>query len=280
MLSPAKSKRLLVVTDLDGTLLDEQTYSYELCLPALRRLRASEIPIVMCSTKTSAEMLSLWRDLDLGAPFICESGGAIYFPRSYLRVPLPGLKTEEDFEVLELGGDIIHLRRALADTARDCNVVVQSFGEMKIDEIAELTGLGLEQARLASQRRYDEPFRVIYGEVEEIIVRLRVKKLTVTQGGSLYHLTAGHTKGDAVARLLELHRRQYGETIAIGLGNAANDWPMLRQVEWPVLVKNPDGTWDATVVERMPNIHRTNGIGPQGWSEAIERILDETAPST
>ena len=280
MLRLSKSHKLLVVTDLDGTLLDEQTYSYELCLPALRRLRAGGIPMVMCSTKTSAEMLSLWRGLGLDAPFICENGGAIYFPRGYLRGSLPGLKTEEDFEVLELGGDIIHLRLALADAARDCNVVVQSFGQMTIGEIAEVTGLGLEQARLASQRRYDEPFRVIYGEVEKMIAWLRVKKLIVTQGGCLYHLTAGHTKGDAVARTLELHRRQYGETVAIGLGNAANDWPLLRQVEWPVLVKNPDGTWDATVVERVPNVLRTNGIGPQGWSEAIERILDETAPST
>ena len=280
MLRPLNSNRLLVVTDLDGTLLDEQTYSYEPCLPALRRLRANGIPLVMCSTKTGAEMLPLWHDLDLDAPFICESGGAIYFPRDYLRFPLPGLKTEEDFEVLELGGDIIHLRLALSAAARDCNVVLQSFGQMRIDEIAELTGLGLEQARLASQRRYDEPFRLIYGDVEKMIAWLRLKKLTVTQGGCLYHLTGGHTKGEAVARLLDLHRQQYGETIAVGVGNAANDWPMLRHMEWPVLVKNPDGTWDATVVERMPNVLRTNGIGPQGWSEAIERILDKIAPLT
>jgi mannosyl-3-phosphoglycerate phosphatase family protein len=280
MLRPSKSTQLLVVTDLDGTLLDDKTYSYALGMPALRRLQGSRIPIVMCSTKTGAEMLSLWRELELDAPFICESGGAIYFPRGYLRASFPGLKTEEGFEVFELGGDIIHLRLALSDAARACNVVVKSFGQMTIDEIAELTGLTLEQARLASQRRYDEPFRVTCGEVEKMIALLRVKKLTVTQGGWLYHLTAGHSKGDAVAKMLELHRRQYGETIAIGLGNAANDWPMLKQVERPVLVKNPDGTWDAAVVEHMPNILRTNGVGPQGWSEAIERILDETAPST
>ena len=278
MLRPSKSSRLLVVTDLDGTLLDQQTYSYELCLPALRRLRASRIPIVMCSTKTSAEMLPLWREIELDAPFICESGGAIYFPLGYLGVSLPGLKTEEDFEVLELGGDIIHLRLALADAARECNVVLQSFGQMSIDEVAELTGLGLEQAGRASQRRYNEPFRVTYGDVEKLIAWLHAKGLTVTQGGCLYHLTAGHTKGDAVARMLQLHRQQYGATIAIGLGNSANDWPMLHEVERPVLVKNPDGCWDATVVERIPNILCTDGIGPAGWTEAIEKVLDETEP--
>ena len=94
----------------------------------------------------------------------------------------------------------------------------------------------------------------------------------------MYHLTAGHTKGDAVARMLQLHRQQYGATIAIGLGNSANDWPMLHEVERPVLVKNPDGCWDATVVERIPNILCTDGIGPAGWTEAIEKVLDETEP--
>src|SRR5262245_19532019 len=115
MLGRSPSARLLVITDLDGTLLDQQTYSYERCLPALDRLRARRIPVVMCSTKTSAEMLPLWRDLELDAPFICESGGAIYFPRGYLRTPLPELKAEGSFEALELGGDTTHLRRALAD---------------------------------------------------------------------------------------------------------------------------------------------------------------------
>ena len=98
MLRPSKSSQLLVVTDLDGTLLDQQTYSYELCLPALRRLRASRIPIVMCSTKTSAEMLPLWRELELDAPFICESGGAIYFPDGELepiRKPLTEFLKED-----------------------------------------------------------------------------------------------------------------------------------------------------------------------------------------
>jgi mannosyl-3-phosphoglycerate phosphatase len=94
----------------------------------------------------------------------------------------------------------------------------------------------------------------------------------------LYHLTAGHTKGDAVARVLQLHRQQYCATIAIGLGNSANDLPMLHEVERPVLVKNPDGRWDATVVQRVPNVLCTDGIGPAGWTEAIEKILDEVGP--
>jgi mannosyl-3-phosphoglycerate phosphatase len=72
--------QLLVVTDLDGTLLDEQSYRYDASLPAVRALQALKIPLVLCSSKTKSEMEFLWRELGLSDPFICENGGAIWFP--------------------------------------------------------------------------------------------------------------------------------------------------------------------------------------------------------
>jgi mannosyl-3-phosphoglycerate phosphatase len=273
-----KASQRIVVTDLDGTLLDQRTYSYELSLPALRRLQAGRIPIVLCSTKTSAEMLPLWRELGLKDPFICESGGAIYFPRDYLKARVSGLKTAGSFEVLELGTDVLRLRAALEEGAAECRVGLRSFGQMNVDEIAALTGLTPEQAFRAGQRRYDEPFLVQSGDVENLSAVLQAQGLTVSRGDRFYHLTGGHSKRDAVVDLLDLHRRQYGATIAIGLGNSANDWPMLSAVERPILVKNPDGRWDATIVERLPDIERTEEVGPQGWRETIDRILDEAAP--
>lgn len=273
-----KTSQLIVITDLDGTLLDQRTYSYELSLPALRRLQAGRIPIVLCSTKTSAEMLPLWRELGLKDPFICESGGAIYFPRDYLKTWVSDLKTEGTFEVLELGTDVLRLRAALGAAAAECRVRLRSFGQMNVDEIAALTGLRSDEAFRAAKRQYDEPFLVQSGDVEKLSAVLRARGLTVTRGDRFYHLTGSHSKRDAVVKLLHHHRHQYGDTVAVGLGNSANDWPMLSAVERPVLVKNPDGGWDPTVLERLPNIERTEGVGPQGWKEIIDRILDEAAP--
>ena len=278
MLKLSRSSRLIVITDVDGTLIDQRTYSYELSLPAVRRLQEKRIPIVLCSTKTSAEIILLWRELELDDPFICENGGAIYMPRDYLKVTLLGLKTDGPFEVLELGTDVDRLRHALADAAGACGVVLRTFGQMEVDEIATLTGLSLDQAARALERRYDEPFLVESGDSEKMAAMLRAKKLTVTKGDRFYHLSGGHSKRDAVEALLNLHRDQYGQVIAIGLGNSANDGPMLSAVDRPVLVRNPDGRWDGTVVEAIPDVERTIGTGPQGWREAIDGILDEATP--
>jgi mannosyl-3-phosphoglycerate phosphatase len=278
MLKLSKSSQLIVITDVDGTLIDQRTYSYELSLPAVRRLQANRIPIILCSTKTSAEILLLWREMELGDPFICENGGAIYLPRGYLKVALFGLKTDGAFEVFELGTDVDRLRVALADAARACGVILRTFGQMEVDEIAALTGLSLDQAARALQRRYEEPFLVQSGDSKKMTAMLRAKKLTVTKGDRFYHLSGGHSKRDAVEALLNLHRDQYGQVLSIGLGNSDNDGPMLSAVDRPVLVRNPDGRWDGTVVEAIPDIERTVGIGPQGWREAIDEILDQTAP--
>jgi predicted mannosyl-3-phosphoglycerate phosphatase (HAD superfamily) len=46
---------LVIFTDLDGTLLDLETYSYLPALEALGRVISGGVPLVFCSSKTSSE---------------------------------------------------------------------------------------------------------------------------------------------------------------------------------------------------------------------------------
>jgi mannosyl-3-phosphoglycerate phosphatase len=68
--------RYLVFTDLDGTLLDSRTCSYEKSLAAINRLEQKGIPIIFCSAKTRAEQEVYRRELGLRHPFVVENGGA------------------------------------------------------------------------------------------------------------------------------------------------------------------------------------------------------------
>ena len=274
MESRVKEKKIVVITDLDGTLLDQRTYSYESSLPAVQRLWTWRIPIVLCSTKTRAEMLPLWRQLELRDPFICESGGAIHVPPGYFQFTAIEMKRNGPFEVLELGSDVHGLRERLAQAARSCGVAVRSFASLSLDEINELTGLPRDQAFRAWQRQYDEPFVIESGNAAHLIAALQGCGLTVTKGDRFYHLTGGHGKGEAVRKLLDLYRRQWGEVVSVGIGNSANDLPLLRETDIAVLVRNPDGRWDAEVMTHLPSVTRTDGIGPNGWREAIDNLLD------
>lgn len=54
---------LLVFSDLDGTLLDSHSYDWQPAAPWLTRLREANVPVILCSSKTSAEMLYLQKNV-------------------------------------------------------------------------------------------------------------------------------------------------------------------------------------------------------------------------
>ncbi|MCE8458362.1 HAD-IIB family hydrolase, partial [Rhodovulum sulfidophilum] len=58
---------LLIFTDLDGTLLDHETYSHAEAAPALTALRAAGVPVILASSKTAAEIAPLRAELGLSA---------------------------------------------------------------------------------------------------------------------------------------------------------------------------------------------------------------------
>ena len=49
---------LIIFSDLDGTLLDHDDYRWQAADPALARLRAANIPLVLNSSKTVPEILA------------------------------------------------------------------------------------------------------------------------------------------------------------------------------------------------------------------------------
>ncbi|MEM9278462.1 MAG: HAD-IIB family hydrolase, partial [Pseudomonadota bacterium] len=57
------SNQLIFFTDLDGTLLDHETYSHEPAREALDAIRNNDIPLILASSKTAAEIEPLRNEL-------------------------------------------------------------------------------------------------------------------------------------------------------------------------------------------------------------------------
>jgi len=81
----------VVISDLDGTLLDPESYSFDAALPALELLRAKGIPLVLCSSKTRREIEVYRQRLGNREPFIFENGGGICLPKGCFRFRLRSL---------------------------------------------------------------------------------------------------------------------------------------------------------------------------------------------
>ena len=271
------ASRLIVFTDLDGTLLDQNAHTYQASLPAVRKLQALRIPVILCSSKTRAVVEPLWRELTLEEPFIFENGGAICLTPGYFPFALDDARSDGDLDIIELGSRIGELRAGLAEAARRLHIRVRSFGDMKPKDIAELTGFTRQQSQAAAQRAYDEPFLIDEpGRERMLATALRMKGFTVTRGDRFYHLSRGSDKGKAARLLTDLYRKDGGSCIAVGLGNAAKDLPLLLAVDRPILIRNLDRSWDSAITQSIPGIRKTMRIGPDGWAEAIEKLLEET----
>jgi mannosyl-3-phosphoglycerate phosphatase len=266
-------KQVVIFTDLDGTLLDHVTYSWEAAAPALNLINEKAIPLILCSSKTRAEMEKIRRGLENRDPFISENGGAIFIPDRYFGFSFPFQKRIADYKVIELGAPYDRLRKALQAIARETELPLKGYGDLSAAEVAAETGLSIEEARLAKRRDHDEPF-VFAGTDEQ---RLRVLKsieqmgFRWIKGSRYYHLTGENDKGKAVRILSNLFELKFEKMTTVALGDSPNDLPMLEAVDYPILVQRPDGRYDHAV--DLANLRRAAGIGPAGWNSAILNLF-------
>jgi mannosyl-3-phosphoglycerate phosphatase len=263
----------IVFTDLDGTLLDSETYSYEKSLAAINRLKETDIPVIFCSAKTRAEQEIYRHELGLSHPFIVENGGAIFIPRSYFPFLFDYHKTVGDLVAIELAIPHSRVRKLLAKIGKENDFRFKGFAAMSAAEVAEMTGLNSKFAELAKQREYDEPVKLDSSaetDVGKFLAKLGEVGLNCSYGGRHYHVMGGGGKGKAVELLSGLYRTMWGEITTVGLGNGPNDLPMLAQVDIPILVQKRDHSWEDT---NLPRLRKVQGIGPEGWSKAISEIF-------
>lgn len=268
---PRKDETVLIVTDLDGTLLHPETYSFEPARPALTLIKEKGIPLILCSSKTRRE-LEVWRErLENEHPFISEIGGGIFVPKGYFQFPVEG-QTKDGYTVITLGRPYREIRRIFLKIRERLGIKARGFGDMGIEEIARLTGLPLMDIGLAREREFDEPFIFEEGEkrVVDFLKAIEDAGLRWTQG-RFYHILGDNDKGKAVKIIKGLYENAYGKIKTVGLGNSFNDLPLLQEVDYPVLVKNEDGDYEERI--SLPNLIKADGIGPKGWNKAVMGLI-------
>lgn len=266
---------LVVFTDLDGTLLDHDDYSWSAAAPALEALKAAGVPLVLCSSKTRAEMTRLHAELGLVDPLVVENGGGVFAPADHhMAAGEKWYDAGEGWRGLALGMGIDKVRQRLAKMAPRFDA--QGFGQMSSAEIAGLTGLSEEKAALAKQREFNEPVVLPRPDEQADAFALAgaAHGLMVTRGGRFFHLLGGGDKGAAVKLISQWYEDRDPELKTMALGDALNDVTMLKAADRAVLVARHDGTH---ALVDMPGLIKQGQPGPKGWNEAVLAALKEVA---
>ncbi|MEM9303487.1 MAG: HAD-IIB family hydrolase [Pseudomonadota bacterium] len=260
--------RLLVFTDLDGTLLDHDSYSWAAAKPALDALAERQVPVMIVTSKTAAEVTALRYELGNAAPFVVENGAAII---------VPGGTFPDEAETREIvrGADREAILTALAEATQSDPLDAVGFTALGVDGIAAATGLTPAAARLANDRLASEPllWRDSLERYDRLVEQLAPAGLRLTRGGRFVHVMGAHDKGDAVRWLTGRFRLAWpGEQFTtVALGDGPNDLGMLGAGDTAVVIR---GHHD----HPMPlgghgRVIRTRDRGPSGWNEAVLGLL-------
>jgi mannosyl-3-phosphoglycerate phosphatase len=263
----------LVFTDLDGTLLHLETYSWHAARPALERLKRRRVPWILVTSKTRAEV-EFWRArLKHEHPFIVENGGAALVPRGYFPKPVPGAGLIGSYEVIEWGVAYKALVADLRRCSKKSRCRVWGFHDMTAHEVAAACDFPLEQAVLAKQREYDEPFLVRDPErADGLASAIEERGRRWTRGGRFWHILGKNDKAAAVLALRALFQQHYGPIRTIGLGDGLNDASFLDAIDVPVLVRSGQAQELKAFIRRGIVTRRA---GPEGWNEAVLSLIGE-----
>ena len=236
---------------MDGTLLNHDDYRYDDALEMLGILKERQIPLIFTTSKTKQECLQLQEKIGISDPFIVENGACIFG------------SSKGD---IQLGISFTQIREFIDEVKGHFGV--RSFHDMQISEVMGQTGFSKEQATLAKERDFSEPFLLEdESQLQGLKEAAKDVGMKILKGGRFYHCVGeNQDKGKAVQRLLETYHDSY----AIGLGDNYNDIDMLRVVDQPILIPHHEGAY---IDVEISNLLKAPFQGAKGWNHTLKEVL-------
>lgn len=252
----------IISTDLDGTLLDHHNYSFTAALPALEQCRKEGLPVILNTSKTFSEAVSLQKQIALNSPIIVENGSAIVLP---------------DNRRILFGAERSDITNFIKTVRVTYKWRFEGFDDWNISEIVKHTGLSNDGAKLASEKEYSEPF--LWNDTEHALVEFSQlasqNGFSILKGGRFYHLQGVTDKAKPLVWLIENYAELFPQLKEkpqlIVLGDNANDIAMLNVADIAVCVRSPVS--DFPEISSKGEIIKTQAYGPAGWNQAILKIL-------
>ena len=268
---------LILFTDLDGTLLNGESYAYEAALPVLETLKQQGVPVIPVTSKTRAEVETLIQQIGLTTPFVTENGSAIYIPRETCPFDLPEGEDDGPYRVVALGVAYVMARAGLKAIAQELGLSLKGFGDLSVEQVQQLTGLSAADAHQAKMREFTEPFLTPKNTPpEKLTGAVESMGFKVVVGDRFSHLIGGEAgKGIAVHQLVQLYTPTFPADepiVTIGLGNSPNDLDMLANVDRAIVLPGISGP-HPQLSERGWTI--APQPAPEGWAMAVNQVLDE-----
>ena len=259
-----ENSSLWVVSDVDGTLMD---HSYDLT-PAketIKTLQKLSIPVILCTSKTAAEVKVIRNELNLTDPYIVENGAAIY--GEFLKKPNGEIILGKKYEFLE---EILNL------ISKEIDYKLTPLNNLTDQEATQLTGLEGPSLNLMRDRHWSMPFLNPPSFLEEKINICSKKfKVDIFKGNRMSHLlSTDSNKGKAINTLKKYSNIK--DIQIIGLGDSPNDLPLLLNSDFKIVIPGINGP-NLNLLDQLKNFEFTLASEPNGygWKNEINKLINK-----
>ena len=260
-------KKILIFTDLDGSLLDKETFKFDVIKDYFKELVRNGIIIIPNSSKTEAELLDFNEQNNLDLSFITENGSSIHgLNKIHQNLPDKIIMSRTIDEIRNIYKTNISL---------DFKNKTTHILELEIEVQQKILGLPLDKIKLAIKRDHSLPIKFNGTEIEkkEFTKILKNSGLTIQTGGRIMNVCDNVNKSIAMSKALQLIRKQLDdEIITIGVGDNENDIEMIKQTDYPCLVKNDN--FDSSLIN-IDNLIKSSEPSPLGWADVIKTAIQK-----
>lgn len=231
------------------------------------------VPVILCSSKTAAEMLQLQTTLNLqGLPLIAENGAVIQLDVHWEDHP--------NYPRLIAGISHNEIRLVLHKLREKEQFKFTTFDDVDDQVISEWTGLNRAQSALT--RLHEASVSLIWRDSDErmaqFVAHLNDLGLQFVHGARFWHvLDASAGKDQAANWLIEAYRRQWRtRPLTLGLGDGPNDAPLLDVMDYAVVVKGLNREGVHLRNDDPQRVYRSQNEGPDGWREGMDYFFSRS----
>ena len=269
--------KILIFSDLDGTFMNHNDYSYSHLKNFISKIKKKS-EIIFTSSKTFSEMSKIYENLNINFPFIVENGACIYFPKNYFNLKKINQKVVEyeNFHCLKLSDDSLKKFKEHIKEKFSKNFKFSFFSELSNQKIAELTNLTPKKIADSKKRQFSDPifWKDSNKNLQAFKKKLIKNEIIITEGGRFIHFNVGYDKGKAVAKFLEIYKKQkFQSVLSISLGDSENDVSMLELTDYSCCIKSPKKK--KLYLKKSFNNYYSEKEAPFGWKESLEYVFQK-----
>ena len=260
----------ILISDLDGTLLGQHSFDFDLIKSEIISLLDSGHLLVLASSKTKVEIESFCDELGRSVPFIYENGAGFenFSLISGCEAPL---NSHQNPKAIQIDALLTIWERYISFGLKSqCHFVKD------MDSGAQQACLGLGTTALdkAMKRSFSLPFTFSgpASDVQKLKYLAAKAGLSVQQGGRVYNLSGCHDKADYLPEIRKWMTKLKTAPVLIVLGDSKNDIKMLKQADISCVIPNENGQFLRLGNGNYPTIIAPRAA-PLGWLDAVMEAL-------